>query len=1255
MRAYKKIKEKILVLLLTLGVCSSVFANPGDSCEEPIVLTPEYRENITSACTRWYIANTFDLPLAIGFYPSNGNSPAPKLYLDFSCTPGDYDDPILCSLFCIENSVHIAMPYEQTPSKSYDEQGNPRYLVEFGEFYRDMLLSQGIDYNVPVYVKVVFSGGGTLTMEPDAFGACMDGPKFMHYGDTVQVKAYDKERHVIVPYVQWQYDSIRYVWQGEKECVLAVGNKCSFDPTDELDGTIIDGGVIQPGGEFKVSSTLLMKYVMDQKNFPNDAGMYYAKFYSEAPGVMKVEKIPAPAPGDGATLLKYGVPAKVYSNDTETLYAIPSSWVKDMQFSTPTDHIFKMYIGSKPDFTLEEAVATYQFDRTTDGHMLSLFAADMESLWTHKAADEHYLYIRFECSDNTTVIPMLWSPSDCMAKVIRIEAAEQFEVTAKSSTVYGLYYEDWRGGDMTVAWTSGQAACLFYIADTCEVPNSEIEPVFYANKAPKKGSVVCLQDTVDSWAPYVDPDGYLYIRFYSTAKGNITVTTSAPEEQDSPCSTYDSLLTVWAWDSYTWRGNTYTTSGKYTEDVIDQETGCTDSTFVLNLKIQTTTYDTYSETGCDSVVYRGKKYTESGEYADTLVTSGTTRTITILTLTVNHSSYKDTTVASCGAYEWRGTTYTESGVYRDTIPNKAGCDSVMTLYLTVGQSYNKTLEDIKVCDSYVWGDTVITKSGTYTRTFKSVHGCDSIVTQTITIGQSYLNMVDEISAYDSYTWIDGKTYTSSIYGPVMELYTVDGCDSLIILNLTIRHLEKDTFYPTICSSELPYVWYGEHLNEGGMYSTDTLPGVGTTTDTVHTLVLTVNPVYAVDTVAEACDAFIWRGTTYTESGDYPYYAQTKAGCDSTVTLHLTIHQRKEMAPEVVKACDSYEWHGVTYTKSGIYKDTLATAHQCDSVCVLDLTVGYTTYGEWTEEAYDSYTSPRGITYTESGDYTEKEVNATDCDSIITLHLTIHTTIRTDIIESGCDSIIIEGVKYTESIARIDTIVAPNGDREIKTLNLTIGHTTYGEWTEEACEIYISPRGITYTESGDYIEKEINATGCDSVITLHLTLYEECAVYDTVYYCRGFNTPHDERISDGYIRCYRPYVFESPSTWDYMDGVILSGEPNRTLIDFNRAEANLRDHYTDALTPVERIAWSVRHEENGPYVPVVVEAGPQWIEAGKLAVQIHFRCGEIYNTEFPTGLNQTDAAAQTPIKRMENGQLIIIRGDAVYSPMGQKIK
>ena len=122
----------------------------------------------------------------------------------------------------------------------------------------------------------------------------------------------------------------------------------------------------------------------------------------------------------------------------------------------------------------------------------------------------------------------------------------------------------------------------------------------------------------------------------------------------------------------------------------------------------------------------------------------------------------------------------------------------------------------------------------------------------------------------------------------------------------------------------------------------------------------------------------------------------------------------------------------------------------------------------------------------------------------------------------------------------------------------------------------------------------------------------------------------------------------------MEGAIISGSHDRTLVDLKRVETNLRNHYTKALTPVEHIAWSVREANNSVYTPIVATDQPQWIPTGGLILQIHFRCGELYNNEFPMAVEEVEADKQ-PVKRIENGQIVIMYNGTKYNVQGQKIK
>ena len=66
----------------------------------------------------------------------------------------------------------------------------------------------------------------------------------------------------------------------------------------------------------------------------------------------------------------------------------------------------------------------------------------------------------------------------------------------------------------------------------------------------------------------------------------------------------------------------------------------------------------------------------------------------------------------------------------------------------------------------------------------------------------------------------------------------------------------------------------------------------------------------------------FAGNNITTSGLYYDTLTNAVGCDSVVTLDLTIYNSVATNDSAV-ACDNYTWNGNVYDTSGIYIDTLA--------------------------------------------------------------------------------------------------------------------------------------------------------------------------------------------------------------------------------------------------------------------------------------------------------------------------------------------
>jgi hypothetical protein len=80
-------------------------------------------------------------------------------------------------------------------------------------------------------------------------------------------------------------------------------------------------------------------------------------------------------------------------------------------------------------------------------------------------------------------------------------------------------------------------------------------------------------------------------------------------------------------------------------------------------------------------------------------------------------------------------------------------------------------------------------------------------------------------------------------------------------------------------------------------------------------------------------------------------------------------------------------NGQTYTSSGVFTQTLTNAEGCDSTVTLNLTINKSSSNSFSQTACKEYSLNNQL-YSNSGIYTQQLINAAGCDSTITLNLTI---------------------------------------------------------------------------------------------------------------------------------------------------------------------------------------------------------------------------------------------------------------------------
>lgn len=593
--------------------------------------------------------------------------------------------------------------------------------------------------------------------------------------------------------------------------------------------------------------------------------------------------------------------------------------------------------------------------------------------------------------------------------------------------------------------------------------------------------------------------------------------------------------TVTACDSYTWHGANYTTSGTQTY-AYTADNGCP-SVDTLYLTVNNSTTGNITAEACNYYIWNGTAYNQSGNYTQTYTAANGCDSVVTMALTINTQVTSTITASACGSYNWNGASYTTSGSYTQNFSSVAGCDSVVTLNLTINPAITNNIS-ATACESYSWNNVNYTTSGIYTHTYTAANGCDSIVTLALTVNQPKTSTL-ATTACGSYTW-NGSTYTTS--GNYSHTYTAaNGCDSIVTLALTINNPVATSISESACGS---YIWNGATYTTTGAYTHNYTAANGC--DSVVTLNLTITPSVSSSFDMTVCGSYTWEGNTYTTTGAYQHTYTSATGCDSIVTLNLTI------APAItitvpMTACDAYTWGNDTYITSGNYVHNYTSVDGCDSIVTLALTINYSSNNPITETACDSYTW-NGTNYTTSGVYTATYTAANGCDSNVTLTLTVNQSTTATDVKSACESYTwIDGVTYTASTnTPTFTLTNAAGCDSVVTLDLTINHATTGIDEQHACDGFIWIDGVNYTESTNEPTYTLQGSnGCDSVVTLHLTVNQSIELFDTIT-VNSTDLPYNYRGNE--ITAAGDYIFYATAATGCDSTVNLHVDVNQIGID-----------------------------------------------------------------------------------------------------------
>lgn len=187
----------------------------------------------------------------------------------------------------------------------------------------------------------------------------------------------------------------------------------------------------------------------------------------------------------------------------------------------------------------------------------------------------------------------------------------------------------------------------------------------------------------------------------------------------------------------------------------------------------------------------------------------------------NYSYYWQPTGDSI-QYIYTDSTIIGSTVYKVEVVNTMGFDSVKCIgrdsaTITINKVYNDTIF-AEICGGEIYDSYGFNEKETcvVSQHLNTVFGCDSIVTLSLKVFPSYNDtihaVINESEYYDEYGFFESM---SGVYQK--NLTTIDGCDSILILDLNVEGCE-DLFVPNTFTpkGDINNKFYIKHANTIGI-------------------------------------------------------------------------------------------------------------------------------------------------------------------------------------------------------------------------------------------------------------------------------------------------------------------------------------------------------------------------------------------------------------------------------------------------------
>ena len=517
--------------------------------------------------------------------------------------------------------------------------------------------------------------------------------------------------------------------------------------------------------------------------------------------------------------------------------------------------------------------------------------------------------------------------------------------------------------------------------------------------------------------------------------------------------------------------------------------------------------------------YRGNFYTQPGSYwVNTPTLQGCDSLRTLVNLEVLEGQRDTTFVSMCNAdpVVVNGITFSYPGAFDfpQGVDND-GCPIVQTYVIT---QYSVAVDtvDIKVCQNevpYPYMGYYLSNPGNYRVRYQSEGGCEATRYVRFRVCPVYeiLDTVDVTVCetelpyeYGGETFYDEGTYQVIIPNQC-------GCDSLFVtLNLQVIHPQIETVALTICAADFPYSYDSVHtFSAPGSYYIN--EDADTTCSQFTYLILNAyQSVYDTITICTADSSYTFGDTVFTASTIFTYSDTNAYGCADYHTLQINLNHQLVYDTIAVSLCYSerpFVFHGVEYWYSGVYETVLQNRQGCDSAVVqiqVNMRMNSVLSKNFTITRNDIPFVYYDSVFTESGFYELQIPAATEaeCDTFLYVNLVVQPVYFQELDTTVCANTVLNFLGEDITTAGTHEFVYHFADFD-SVITLNVHHLP--AYVDETVNVILGENdlpyyfaGSAYYEAGYYERVLQTVSGCDSVVSLNLTVIPAIVNNDTLY-------------------------------------------------------------------------------------------------------------------------------------------------------------